>query len=63
MQHAADLLRVVYDESNVRDGFLITPISWVYALWIWAYALVWFVINDVVKILTYRMFRRVGVFV
>lgn len=26
-------------------GFLITPVGWKYALWMWAYALVWFVIN------------------
>ena len=43
-------------------GFLITPISWEYALWIWVYALVWFVVNDAVKIATYRMLRREGVF-
>ena len=43
-------------------GFLITPIGWEYALWIWVYALVWFVINDAVKMLTYRMLRSKGVF-
>jgi len=42
-------------------GFLITPIGWEYALWIWVYALVWFVINDAVKMLTYRMLRKEGV--
>jgi H+-transporting ATPase len=39
-------------------GFLITPIGWEYALWMWAYALIWFVFNDVVKMLTYRFMRR-----
>jgi H+-transporting ATPase len=39
-------------------GFLITPIGWKYALWMWAYALVWFVFNNVVKIGTYRLMRR-----
>ena len=43
-------------------GFLITPISWKYAMWIWVYALIWFVIDDGIKMLTYRMLRREGVF-
>ena len=41
-------------------GFLITPIGWKYALWMWAYALAWFVFNDVVKIWTYRLLRLRG---
>ncbi|MBQ0721428.1 MAG: HAD-IC family P-type ATPase [Gammaproteobacteria bacterium] len=43
-------------------GFMITPIGWESALWIWLYALVWFFINDAVKVLTYRVLRREGVF-
>jgi H+-transporting ATPase len=39
-------------------GFLITPIGWKYALWMWAYALAWFVFNDVVKIWAYRLLRQ-----
>jgi H+-transporting ATPase len=39
-------------------GFLVTPIGWKYALWMWAYALAWFVFNDVVKIGAYRLMRR-----
>jgi H+-transporting ATPase len=39
-------------------GFLITPIGWKYALWMWAYALAWFVFNNVVKIGAYRLMRR-----
>jgi H+-transporting ATPase len=39
-------------------GFLITPIGWKYAIWMWAYALVWFVFNNVVKIGAYRLMRR-----
>ena len=36
-------------------GFgLMTAIGWKYAAYMWAYALVWFVFNDVVKMLTYR---------
>lgn len=44
-------------------GFLITPIGWEYALWIWLYALVWFFINDAVKIYTYHILRPAEVFV
>ncbi len=43
-------------------GFMITPIGWEYALWIWLYALVWFVINDAVKMWVYRILRRRMVF-
>ncbi len=41
-------------------GFLITPIGWAYALWIWAYVLIWFLFNDMVKMFTYRVLRRRG---
>ncbi|OPY32852.1 MAG: Copper-exporting P-type ATPase B [Methanoregula sp. PtaU1.Bin006] len=37
-------------------GLFMTPVGWVPALIIWGYALVWFVINDQVKV---RVFRRV----
>ena len=36
-------------------GFLITPIGWKYALWMWAYALLWFVIDNTAKLLAYRL--------
>ncbi len=39
-------------------GFLITPIGWEYAAWMWGYALVWFLFNDVIKMATYRFLRR-----
>ncbi len=39
-------------------GFLISPVGWKYALWMWAYALVWFVFNNVAKIGAYRLMRR-----
>jgi H+-transporting ATPase len=39
-------------------GFLITPVGWKYALWMWAYALVWFVFNNVAKVGVYRLMRR-----
>jgi H+-transporting ATPase len=36
-------------------GIFVTPIGWEYALWIWLYALTWFVVNDAVKAATYRL--------
>jgi H+-transporting ATPase len=39
-------------------GFLITPVGWKYALWMWAYALAWFIFNNIVKIWAYRLMRR-----
>ena len=36
-------------------GFLVTPIGWEYALWMWAYALAWFMFNDGVKKAAYRL--------
>ena len=39
-------------------GFLITPIGWEYAAWMWGYALAWFVFNDMIKAATYRFLRR-----
>jgi len=38
-------------------GFLITAIGWEYALWMWAYALLWFVIDNLAKIGAYRLLR------
>jgi len=34
------------------------PSGWVDAAWLWAYALTWFVINDAVKMATYRLLRQ-----
>ena len=39
-------------------GLLITPIGWTYALWMWAYAIVWFLFNNVAKVAAYRLMRR-----
>ncbi|MBI1422330.1 MAG: HAD-IC family P-type ATPase [Gammaproteobacteria bacterium] len=38
-------------------GIMIDPIGWKYALWMWAYALLWFVIDNTAKILAYRLLR------
>ena len=43
-------------------GFLIPSIGWTYALYMWAYALAWFVFNDAVKMVTYRILRKQGRF-
>lgn len=40
-------------------GFsLITPIGWRLAGYVWAYAVAWFLVNDRVKLLAYRVFER-----
>jgi len=37
-------------------GLFMTPLGWGWALFVWGYALVWFLVNDRVKLLTYRVF-------
>jgi H+-transporting ATPase len=39
-------------------GVFIEPITWEQALWMWAYAIAWFVINDVGKWFVQRLMRR-----
>ena len=39
-------------------GLFMTPIGWVWALAVWGYALVWFLINDLIKMAAYRMFAN-----
>jgi len=34
-------------------GFFMTPLGWGWALFVWGYALVWFLVNDRVKLLAY----------
>jgi H+-transporting ATPase len=41
-------------------GILMTPIGWTLALMVWGYALVWFLIGDMVKLLARRVFNRTG---
>lgn len=36
-------------------GVLMTPIGWGWALAVWGYALAWFLVNDRVKLLGYRI--------
>jgi H+-transporting ATPase len=39
-------------------GWFVAPIGWKYALIVWVYALTWFVINDFIKIWTYKLLRK-----
>jgi H+-transporting ATPase len=37
-------------------GLFMTPLGWGWALFVWVYALAWFLLNDRIKILAYRIF-------
>jgi H+-transporting ATPase len=37
-------------------GLFMTPLGWGWALFVWGYALAWFLLSDRVKLLAYRMF-------
>jgi H+-transporting ATPase len=37
-------------------GLFMTPLGWGWAAFVWGYALVWFLVNDRVKLLAYRIF-------
>ncbi|NDY71312.1 plasma-membrane proton-efflux P-type ATPase [Desulfobacter hydrogenophilus] len=41
-------------------GFFMTPLGWGWALFVWGYALVWFLINDCLKLLAYRILDPAG---
>ncbi len=36
-------------------GLFMTPLGWGWALFVWGYALAWFIVNDCVKLLAYRL--------
>jgi hypothetical protein len=36
-------------------GLFMTPLSWGWAAFVWGYALAWFLVNDRVKLLAYRI--------
>ena len=40
-------------------GVFMTPLGWGWALFVWGYALTWFLVNDRVKLLAYRIFDPV----
>jgi H+-transporting ATPase len=37
-------------------GMFMTPLGWGWAMFVWGYALAWFLLNDRVKLLAYRIF-------
>jgi len=37
-------------------GVFMTPLGWGWALFVWGYALVWFLVTDRLKLLAYRVF-------
>lgn len=41
-------------------GLFMTPIGWGWALFVWGYALACFLINDRIKLLTYKIFDPIG---
>ena len=41
-------------------GVFMTPLGWGWALFVWGYALVWFLVTDRVKLLAYRIFDPVA---
>jgi H+-transporting ATPase len=40
-------------------GLFMTPLGWGWALFVWGYALIWFLLNDRLKLLAYRIFDPV----
>ena len=41
-------------------GFLIAPVGWKWGLFVWGYAFVWFLFNDIVKRLVIRFYKKRG---
>jgi H+-transporting ATPase len=39
-------------------GVFMTPLGWAWAGFVWGYALVWFVVNDRIKLMTYWLLDR-----
>jgi H+-transporting ATPase len=39
-------------------GLFMTPLGWGWAAFVWGYALIWFLVNDRVKLLAYRILDR-----
>ena len=55
------LLMAVFGTQTVATliavyGLFMTPLGWGWALFVWGYALAWFLVNDRVKLLAYRVF-------
>jgi H+-transporting ATPase len=41
-------------------GVFMTPLGWGWATFVWAYALLWFLVSDRVKLMAYRIFDPAG---
>jgi len=41
-------------------GIFMPPLGWHWALFVWGYALTWFVVNDRIKLAAYKVFGRRG---
>jgi H+-transporting ATPase len=41
-------------------GLFMTPLGWGWAGFVWGYALLWFLVNDRVKLLAYRLLDPTG---
>ena len=41
-------------------GLFMTPLGWGWALLVWGYALVWFLVNDRVKLIAYWALDRIA---
>jgi H+-transporting ATPase len=39
-------------------GVFMTPLGWKWALFVWGYALAWFMVNDRAKLLTYYILSK-----
>lgn len=39
-------------------GLFMTPLGWTWAAFVWGYALIWFLVNDGVKLATLRLFEQ-----
>jgi H+-transporting ATPase len=57
------LLGAVFGTQTVATliaifGLFMAPLDWKWALFVWGYAVAWFLINDLVKIEAYRIFDR-----
>jgi H+-transporting ATPase len=53
----ASLWSAVAGTLVVVYGFMVTPIGWAHALWIWAYAFAWLPFNDAIKRSAFSMLR------
>jgi H+-transporting ATPase len=42
-------------------GFFMTPLGWGWAGFVWGYALIWFLLNDRVKLLAYKIFDPIKI--